>query len=85
MGCGASTEAAPPAQQKQHYSNGGGGGTTPMAKNPYATTAPGSKSKGDDPQESYKNANIDRDIDHPPSKGGLRVRFPPFEGGLGGI
>jgi hypothetical protein len=22
---------------------------------------------------------------NPPSKGGLRVRFPPFEGGLGGI
>jgi hypothetical protein len=22
---------------------------------------------------------------NPPSKGGLRFRFPPFEGGLGGI
>jgi G-protein alpha subunit len=77
MGCGASTEAASPpprpSYNNNNTSNGGGGGSTssppsqqqhlPIPKNPYVTSAPGSKSKSDDPQEAYKNAGIDRDLD----------------------
>ena len=71
MGCGASTEAVPPPSNhhQQHAANGGGRSANPpsapaaMPKNPYVTSAPGNKSKTDDPQEAYKNAGIDRDLD----------------------
>jgi hypothetical protein len=77
MGCGSSTEAAG-AGPSGNSSNGTINGTSSqqpqqrpttasspvaMPKNPYVTSAPNSKSKSDDPQEAYKNAGIERDLD----------------------
>jgi hypothetical protein len=66
MGCGASTEAAVPVAngQKPH--------------NPYATPAPSSKIKGahdSDPQEAYKNAGIDRDLERCRQQEELKVKL----------
>ena len=76
MGCGSSTEAAAPARPQYNTTNGGGSTSQPpqqqqqqqysaasIPKNPYVTSAPHSKSKSDDPQEAYKNAGIDKDLD----------------------
>jgi hypothetical protein len=79
MGCGSSTEAAgagpsgnssngtingtssQPQQQRPHTTTASS--PVAMSKNPYVTSAPNSKSKSDDPQEAYKNAGIERDLD----------------------
>jgi G-protein alpha subunit len=64
MGCGASTEAAAPV------ANG--------RDNPYASPAPSSKgSKGgdSDPQETYKNAGIDRDLERSRQQEELKVKL----------
>lgn len=71
MGCGASTEAPPQYNNSNNHhaaANGGRSSNPPsapavMPKNPYVTSAPNNKSKTDDPQEAYKNAGIDRDLD----------------------
>ena len=66
MGCGASTEAAVPVAN---------GSVPPL--NPYATPAPNNKAKGgdSDPQETYKNVGIDRDLERSRQQEELKVKL----------
>jgi G-protein alpha subunit len=61
-----------------HHSTKQNATTATAAKNPYATTTPNSKSSksnSDDPQESYKNAGIDRDLDRARQQEELKVKL----------
>lgn len=75
MGCAASTEAAPPQKNQASASlnsNNNNNIRASATKNPYASPAAGKK---DDPQEVFKSAGIDRELDRARQQEELKVKL----------